>query len=191
MTEKEVQEVQEPVNANQATDDPVNETASAENEVDKDLIELYTQIQKANDERDQIRDQMLRTMADFQNFRKRVMDEKRMIEERANERFVTELLPVLDNFERGLAVMAQGGSVETLVDGVKAIEKQLKSVLEAQKVQRVAALGQPFDPDIHEALATVESAEHPDGTVIDEIEAGYKLGDRVIRPARVRVSKKP
>lgn len=160
-------------------------------EVDKDLIELYEQIQKAADERDQIKDQLLRTMADFQNFRKRVMDEKRQIEERANERFVLELLPVLDNFERGLAVMENGGKLESLVEGVKAIDRQLRIVLEGQKVVRVLSVGQPFDPEVHEALAMVDSDEHEDGTVIDEIESGYKLGDRVIRPARVRVSKKP
>ena len=101
------------------------------------------------------------------------------------------MLPVLDNFERGLTSIEQGGTVESLIEGVKAIDRQLRAVLDSQKVQRITSLGQPFDPDQHEALATVESAEHEDGTVIDEIEAGYKLGDRVIRPARVRVSKKP
>lgn len=190
MTEKEVRDA-EAEQAELKGQELIDESIAAENELDQDLIELYSQIQKANDERDQIKDQMLRTMADFQNFRKRVMDEKKMIEERANERFVTELLPVLDNFERGLAVMEQGGSMESLVDGVRAIEKQLKVVLESQKVKRVVSLGHPFDPDVHEALAMVDSDDHEPGTVIDEIEAGYKLGDRVIRPARVRVSKKP
>lgn len=174
--------------AEAAMEDLENESSA---EVDKDLSELYEQVQKAADERDQIKEQLLRTMADFQNFRKRMMDEKRQIEERANEKFVLQLLPVLDNFERGLAVMEKGGSVESLVDGVKAIDRQLKVVLEGQKVVRVPSVGQPFDPEVHEALATVESAEHEDGTVLDEIESGYKLGDRVIRPARVRVSKKP
>jgi molecular chaperone GrpE len=178
----------------QKIETPVEPTPGDEQEseaVDKDLLQLYEQFQKATEERDQIKDQLLRTMADFQNFRKRVLDEKRLIEERANERFVTELLPVLDNFERGLAVIEQGGTLESLVEGVKAIDRQLRSVLESQKVIRIVSVGQPFDPDQHEALATVESAEHEDGTVIDEIEPGYKLGDRVIRPARVRVSKKP
>ncbi len=185
MTEPEIQD-QSP---EETPVEPTENESSAE--VDQDLIELYEQVQKAADERDQIKDQLLRTMADFQNFRKRVMDEKRQIEERANERFVLELLPVLDNFERGLAVMEKGGSIESLVDGVKAIDRQLRTVLEGQKVVRVPSVGQPFDPEVHEALAMVDSEEHEDGTVIDEIESGYKLGDRVIRPARVRVSKKP
>lgn len=166
------------------------ESAIDTDEVDRDLQELYEQIQKAHEERDQIRDQMLRTMADFQNFRKRVQDEKRQIEERANERFVGDLLPVLDNFERGLTLMEKGGTVESLVEGVKAVERQLRTVLESQKVQRIPSVGQPFDPDIHEAIAMVDSNDHEEGTVIEELEAGYKLGDRVIRPARVRVSKR-
>jgi molecular chaperone GrpE len=166
------------------------DSATDENEVDKDLQELYDQIQKAHEERDQIRDQMLRTMADFQNFRKRVLDEKRQIEERANERFVGDLLPVLDNFERGLKLMEKGGTVESLVEGVKAVERQLRTVLESQKVQRIPSVGEAFNPDVHEALATVQSDEHEEGTVLEELEAGYRLGDRVIRPARVRVSKR-
>jgi molecular chaperone GrpE len=178
------QETQQPV-------EPMTEESESAAEVGQDLIDLYEQIQKVNDERDQVKDQLLRTMADFQNFRKRVMDEKRQIELRANEKFVTELLPVLDNFERGIAAFEKGGTVESLVEGIKAIDRQLRGALESQKVERVVSLGQPFDPDVHEALASVDSAEHEEGTVIDEIEAGYKLGDRVIRPARVRVSKKP
>ncbi len=165
--------------------------ADAENMVDQDLTQLYDQVQAAIDERDQMKDQLLRTMADFQNFRKRVLDEKKVSEERANERFVTALLPVLDNFERSIASIAAGASVESVTEGIKAVERQLRSVLDSQKVVRIASIGKPFDPDLHEALAMVDSDEHEEGTVVDEIEAGYKLGDRVIRPARVRVTKKP
>jgi molecular chaperone GrpE len=163
----------------------------APNEVDSDLAQLYDHIQKTSDERDQIKDQLLRTMADFQNFRKRVQDEKRMLEERAGERVLTALLPVLDNFERSLAHVEAGADPASVIEGVKAIERQLRTLLESQKLVRIVSVGQPFDPDKHEALATVDSAEHEEGTVVDEIEAGYMLGDRVIRPARVRVTKKP
>ena len=179
------------------TPTPVTAEGPSEGEVntpdalDQDLTELYEHVQKAIDERDQLKDQLLRTMADFQNFRKRVQDEKRQIEERANERFVIALLPVIDNFERGVAAAESGGSLESVVEGIKAVERQLKSVLESQKVVRVPSLGKAFDPDLHEALAAVEVADTPEGTIVDEIEAGYKLGDRVIRPARVRVAKKP
>lgn len=159
--------------------------------VDEDLKELLEQFQKTSHERDEYKDQLLRTMADFQNFRKRVQEEKRQIQERANESLIVDLLPVLDNFERALAGMESGVSLEAAIEGVKAIDRQFRAVLEVQKVKRVASVGQPFDPEHHDALALVESAEHDEGTVLEEVESGYKLGDRVIRPARVRVSKKP
>jgi molecular chaperone GrpE len=184
MTEKETP-------APASADEPIESEVNTPEALDQDLTELYEHVQKAIDERDSLKDQLLRTMADFQNYRKRVQDEKRQIEERANERFVVGLLPVLDNFERGIAAAENGGSLESVVEGIKAVERQLKSVLESQKVVRVASLGKPFDPDLHEALAAVEVGDKPEGTIVDEIEAGYKLGDRVIRPARVRVSKKP
>jgi len=177
-------------NLERAADVPETEVNTPE-AVDLDLTKLYEHVQAATDERDQMKDQLLRTMADFQNFRKRVLDEKKLLEERANERFVTALLPVLDNFERSLASIESGASLESVTEGIKAIDRQFKSVLDSQKVVRIASIGQPFDPDLHEALATVDSADHPDGTIVDEIEAGYRVNDRVIRPARVRVSKKP
>jgi len=184
LTDQESQTpAQEPV-------EPEAETGAA-NEVDNDLTQLYDQVQSAIDERDQLKDQLLRTMADFQNFRKRVLDEKKQLEERAIERFVVSLLPVLDNFERGMASVEAGADPASVIEGVRAIERQFRSVLDTQKVVRIKSVGEPFDPDQHEALATVSSEEHPEDTVVDEIEAGYKIGERVIRPARVRVTKRP
>ena len=168
--------------------DPEIETESAA-AVEEDLANLSEQFQKANDERDQLKDQLLRTMADFQNFRKRVMDEKRLVEERAKERIFLELLPVLDNFERSLAAIEAGANPDSIREGVLAVDRQFRSVLTSQNVTRIEAVGAPFDHDLHDAIATVESDEYPPGTIVDEIEAGYRMGDRVIRHAKVRVSK--
>lgn len=151
---------------------------------------LNEQLRKAEQELAEYKDQLMRTMADFQNFRKRTRDEQRLIQQLANERLIIDLLPVLDNFERAIAG-AESGSKEALIDGVKAIDRQFRNVLDTQKVKRVESIGQPFDPEHHDALALVESTEHEEGTVIEEVESGYKIGDRVIRPARVRVTKKP
>ncbi len=145
---------------------------------------------RLSDERDQLKDQLLRTMADFQNFRKRTDEQRRQIEAFATERLVTALLPVLDNFERALDAFMPGSSPDALVEGLQAVDRQFRSVLERQNVTRIISVGQTFDPDIHEALATEESDHHEDNTVIDELEPGYKMGDKVLRPARVRVSKK-
>ncbi len=149
------------------------------------------EIRKLQDERDQLKDQMLRTMADFQNYRKRMQQETETIRQYASEKLVTMLLPVLDNFERTLASIEQGASMEALVDGVRAIEKQVRHVLDTQHVKRIASVGEPFDPEVHEALGVEPSDEYPDNTVVTQIEAGYRMGDRVIRPARVKVSRKP
>ena len=124
----------------------------------------------------------------MQNFRK--MSEVRLQQDRkfATEKLVRDLLPVLDNFDRALAHFnSPAADVTTLLDGIRAIQKQLHQALEGQGVKRILALGEAFDPEHHEALMTEES-EHPSGTVLQELETGYQLHERVIRPARVKVS---
>ena len=160
----------------------------AEPQTTGDLIAL---VDKLTEERDHAKDQLLRTVADMQNLRKRLQQEAQQTRQYATEELVRELLPILDNFERTIAAGTSGATVETLLEGVQAIDRQLRSALEKRKVTRIKAQGEPFDPDMHEAIATDETHELPEGTVTGEIEAGYKMADRVIRPARVRVSKKP
>ncbi len=164
--------------------------------VDGDLEILATEIETLTAERDEAKDQALRTLADlqnfqrdFQNYRKRNMLEMAQLRLTATEQFVTELLPVLDNFERTIAHVEAGATVESLVSGIKAVEKQLRAALESQNVRRIQSVGQPFDPEVHEALGTEVSSEHPDDTVVIEIEPGYKMGEKIIRPARVKVTK--
>ncbi len=164
--------------------------------VSEELESLYKEIESLTAERDEAKDQVLRTLADlqnyqrdFQNYRKRNMQEMANLRLTATEKFVTELLPVLDNFERTIAHVEAGATVESLIGGIKAVERQLRSALDTQNVKRVQSIGQPFDPEVHEALGTEPSTEHPDETVIVEIEPGYKMGDKVIRPARVKVVK--
>lgn len=169
-------------------EEPVTEGGE---QVENDIQGVFDQIQKLTDERDQLRDQVLRAMADFKNFRNRVETEKRATLKYASEKLATDLLPVLDNFERTVAHLQQGASVESMQTGIAAVEKQLRSVLEAQGIKRIEALGQPFDTDRHEALGFEESEEHEEGTVADEIEPGYTMHEKVIRPARVRVAKRP
>ncbi len=171
-----------------------HDTESAENEVgiheEPELAELREALQTAIHDRDRYQDQMLRTMADFQNFKKRVQVESEQLRSFATERLVTQLLPVLDNFERTIAAFEAGATIDSVVGGIKAVDRQIRSVLEAHNVARIPSHGEPFNPDVHEAIATEISEEHPEGTVLNEIEAGYKMADKVIRPARVKVSKK-
>lgn len=163
-----------------ATSNPVGDagTAAANDE----------QLQRLQDELNGTRDQLLRTMADFQNFRARQTQKAEQDRRFATENFVTALLPVLDNFERTIAHVAQGATVEQVLEGIKAVERQLRSALESQNVKRIESVGHVFDPTYHEAISMEASEEYAPETITFEFEAGYRMGDKVIRPARVKVA---
>lgn len=137
------------------------------------------------------RNELLYTLADAQNIVRRTRAQAEQDRKFAAEGLIREILPVLDGFERTMAMAAKGASVESLTDGVRVMEKQLRKALESAGVTRVAALGAAFDPEVHEALATVENEELDADTIVDEIEAGYTMHEKVIRAARVRVTVKP
>lgn len=141
-------------------------------------------------ELDQAKDHALRTLAEMQNFRRRQQDEMSSVRKFATEQLVSQLIPVLDNFERTLAAAESGANLETLLDGVRLIDRQLRAALESVQLRRMEALGQQFNPDHHEAIAAEESEEAEEGTVLHEIQPGYLMADRVVRPAMVKVSRK-
>lgn len=174
-------------NPNQATEAP-KETVEAGNSDGQDLRPV---VEKLATELAQKQEELLRTMADFQNFRKRTQTEAAQLRKFAAQSLVEALLPILDNFERTLRAAESGATLESLVGGVSAVERQLKSILEAQGLERIISVGQPFDAELHEALAVVATEDHEPDTVMDEIEAGYRMGDRIIRPAKVRVAGQP
>jgi molecular chaperone GrpE len=136
-------------------------------------------------------DKFLRAVADLDNYRKRVAREKEELARYTSERVVAALLPVLDNLERALAAAQEHAVNNTgLLDGLQQIQTQFRRTLEEFGLKEVVAnAGHPFDPNIHEAVSHVESAEHPEGHVIEQLQRGYKLADRLLRPARVVVSK--
>jgi molecular chaperone GrpE len=174
-------------NPNGAEDLNESSESSAER-LESDFNLLEEQISKLTTEKEQINDQLLRTMADFQNFRKRTQQEQGLIRQYATESLVMTLLPVMDNFERTVQAAEKGAPVESLVAGVKATEKQFRFIIEQQGVTKIKSVGQPFDSDLHEALGTVASDKYPSDTVVIEIEPGYKMGDKVIRHAKVQVA---
>lgn len=148
-------------------------------------------IQALMAERDTARDQLLRAMADLQTFRRRAHAEREDARKYGIQDLAETLLPVLDNFERTVKALSNGADVEAIMQGVGMIEKQLRTALEAAQVQRISAVGAVFDPELHEALGTVVTDEFEPNVVVEEIEPGYRLHDRVIRPARVRVAQGP
>ena len=178
------------MDANRPETENLENVAAGDGAVTEPVVETTDeeQLQRLQDELNQTRDQLMRTMADFSNFRKRQQDERDRDRRYATEGLVTALLPVLDNFERTVAHLEQGASVEQMIEGVRAVERQLRSALESQNVKRIESVGQPFDPNFHEAIAMEASTEHSADTIISEFESGYRMGDRVIRPARVKVA---
>src|ERR1035438_7932692 len=138
-------------------------------------------------------DRLLRTTADFDNFKKRAAREKIESAQYASFSLIQMLLPVLDNFEMALtaAQTAHGDKLASLQSGVQMIQQQFKNALAETGLEEIDAAGQPFDPNFHEAISQQESADAPDGSVLQQLRKGYKLKDRLLRPATVIIAKKP
>lgn len=144
---------------------------------------------EAKAEAAKLRDQLLRTAADFDNFRKRSRREISDAETRAREDVLKDLLPVFDNLDRAMAHADTATDVQALADGLRMVSKQFLDTLGKLGIERVKALGEPFDPSVHEAIQHLESAEHPAGVVLAEVQPGYRQGERLLRPALVVVSR--
>jgi molecular chaperone GrpE len=130
-----------------------------------------------------------RARADFANYKKRMEREQAEAYQYASGRIIARYLDVLDDFERAMKDQPTEGEAAQWAEGVALIHRKLQNILEAEGVTRIEAEGQPFDPNLHEAATHEDSDDHAAGHVIDVLRQGYKLGDRVIRPAMVRVAK--
>lgn len=156
----------------------------------QELRQKTEAIAKLSDERSDLYDKLLRKQAEFENFRKRGEREMQEAYVRARADLLTDLLPVLDNFD--LAVQhADTTNPDAVREGVHLIHKQLFDSLFRLGLEPIEADGQPFDPELHEAVATEPTDEAPDHTVLVVLQRGYKLGDRMLRPARVKVAVTP
>lgn len=141
-------------------------------------------------ERDKLRDQMLRTAADFDNFRKRSRRDIEEARQRSRSELIRDLLPVFDNLDRARQTAVGASDLSSVVEGVRMVLKLFEDTAERLGLARVPTVGQRFDPAIHEAIQQQETGEHPPGTVISEIAAGYRFGERLVRPAMVVVARK-
>jgi molecular chaperone GrpE len=143
------------------------------------------------EEHDQLRDRWLRLQADFDNYRKRMLREKQETLTYGHENVVKDLLPVVDNLERAIehASASSGADFEGMLQGVELVRRELLAVLTKHGVEGIEAEGEAFDPNVHEALAQVEEPSVEAGRVARVLEKGYRLRDRLLRPARVMVSK--
>jgi len=145
------------------------------------------EVEKLKAERDALLERLARQQADFENSRKRLQREQQEYREYAVENAIRALVPILDSFDRALKAPL-GPEFRS---GVELINRQLHDALAKLGVEPISAEGQPFDPNFHEAVQMVETSEVPDNHVLDELQKGYKLRDRLIRPAVVRVAKHP
>ena len=159
-----------------------------------DLIEKLEDMQRVLEATREQSDEHLRglqrTAADFANYRRRVDEDREGLSQFSNALLISKLLSVLDDFDRALETVPEGTN-EAWVDGVRLVQRKLHGLLEAEGVREIEALGQPFDPNFHEAVVHEETADHPDNQVIGELQRGYRLGDRVLRPSLVRVANNP
>lgn len=171
---------------------PSLELASVENVISAEEMDALRQAQEAAAaEVSQFKETIMRQRADFDNFRRRVQKEKEQIRDSTREDLVAKLLPVVDNFERALASASNASDTTSIREGVTMISGQLMRALEGEGLTKIAALNEPFDPALHEAIATEERSDVPDHHVCEEMLPGYRFKDKVIRPAMVKVAKAP
>lgn len=169
--------------------DPEEGDSAEEEKKLSPMEELQEQLKKKDVELVEQKSDFLREKADLENFRKRLVKEKADAVQFANERLLKELVEIDDNMNR--ALNTPNTSLESLKEGVEMIQKQFATFLKNQKVEPVEAIGKPFDPSLHEVMTQLESEEHEENTVIQEYSTGYTLNGRILRSAKVVISKKP
>lgn len=152
--------------------------------------EEYKKLIEAAELVEDFKDKYLRAQAELDNTRKRLIKEKEEYVKFANEDILSDILYVVDNFDRALQHMSSAEKVESILEGVKMIQKQFHLLLEQKGVIKIEAAGKKFDPALHEAVERVETEEDKDGVIIEEVQAGYLLNGRLLRPAVVKVGKK-
>ena len=171
------------------TDD--NQTPEIPVEVEAAPTELEDKTAALEKEKGELYDRLLRTAADFDNFKKRTrkeMDEARL---KSREEVLREVLPGIDNLERAIGAAAGVAGAAGVIDGIKLVLRQFQSALERFDVRGFDSVGQPFDPARHEAISQIETTEFPAGSVAAEMQRGYLMGNRLLRPALVAVAKAP
>lgn len=163
------------------------ETIETSSELEQNLA-LAAELKETKEKADEYYAHLQRLQAEFDNYRKRTLREKEELVKYASEQLIMNLLPVLDNFERAIAAAGESQDFQAYAQGVEMIFKQIQKVLENEGLVAIESVGKPFDPNIHEAVLRVESDDYPENTVVEEMQKGYYLKEKVIRPSMVKVS---
>lgn len=168
--------------AGSESDDSVQQDGAADN------AESASDIEAIKAERDQNLDKLLRVNAELENFRRRVQREAELSARYSSLPLIRDLLPALDNVARTIQAAEQTGKIDDLIQGLQMIVSQIDQVFGSHSAKPIPAVGEAFDPNLHEALQQIPTAEHPPMTIIQELERGYSMHDRVIRPSKVIVA---
>jgi len=155
------------------------------------IVQLERELEEARRSDAEHRNNWHRSAADFANYKRRNEEERSTLGQFANAVLIGKLLSVLDDFDRALESVPPEQANDPWAEGVQLVERKLRTLLETEGVTPIEAVGQPFDPNLHEAVVHEDTADHPDNEVIGELQRGYRLHDRLIRPSLVRVANNP
>lgn len=180
VVEKKQEEYNQDVEVEQAEAEVVEETPEGE--------ENSSELEVLQKEKDELNNKLLRLQADYDNFRRRTQKEREADRKYRSQSIVEEIVPVLDNFNRALQVEFQDESAKKFAEGMNMVYQQLKSALEKEGVEEIESVGQEFDPHLHQAIMQVEDDNFDSNIVVEELQKGYRLKDRVIRPSMVKVN---
>ncbi|MCD6290813.1 MAG: nucleotide exchange factor GrpE [Anaerolineae bacterium] len=183
------EEVQTPQAVEEAEEAATEGEAPPEESPEECIATLEAELAEAKAQADHYLDQWRRTAAEFANYRKRREREQAEFVQQANAALISKLLPVLDDFDLAFEHLPEDVASSTWVEGFALIRRKLQAILEQEGVSVIEAVGKPFDPELHEAVTHEESDEVESGHVIAEVRKGYRLGDKVLRPAMVRVAR--
>lgn len=179
------QEQDDSMKAQQEAPDNKGEEESSLSEREQELLQQIDELKKQVEEN---YNRFLRAQADFDNYRRRTMKEKEEMAKYASMNVIESLLPVVDNFERAIEAGKEKSDNDALMEGVEMVFRQFMQILEKEDVKPIEATGKKFDPNYHQAVMQVDSDEHESGVVVEELQKGYMMKDRVIRPSMVKVS---
>lgn len=176
--------------ASSAAESSMDETAEEKDSSDEENMEEGStdELSKLQDELEAEQNKYLRLLADFDNFKRRTQKDKEISSKFRAQSLLTDLLPVLDNFERALAVEAKGDEAVTIMKGVLMVQKSLLEAVKREGLEEIKSVGEPFDPNFHQAVMQEKDEQAEPGSVLQELQKGYTLKGRVLRPSMVKVN---
>ncbi|MBN8236686.1 nucleotide exchange factor GrpE [Halobacillus kuroshimensis] len=168
--------------------DEQHEPEEVQGEVVEETEESQGETEQLRQEKEELNNRLVRLQADYDNFRRRTQKEKEADRKYRSQSLIEELIPALDNFDRALQVEVDSDAAKNLANGMKMVYDQFKSALEKEGVEVIPAQGEEFDPHLHQAVMQVEDENYESNIVVEELQKGYRLKDRVIRPSMVKVN---